>query len=93
MTDIHTPVLPVCVADLQVDILKSKHLKLADGVEGKPNADTIPQSSHHAVPQHRADIFKEWSGGNEVTAVQDDGWEHVEEEDVGAEDSWGLLLD
>lgn len=85
--------LPVTLTDLQVDVLNSEHLKLADGEEGEPNPDTVPQRSHHGVPQHRADVLEERPGGHEVAAVEDDGWEHVEEEDVGAEDSGGLLFD
>lgn len=81
------------LTDLQVDILKSKHLKLADGEEGQPDADAVPQSSHHGVPQHRANVLEERPGGHEVAAVEDDGREHVKEEDVGAEDGGGLLFD
>lgn len=92
LSDTHT-LFAVTLTDLQVDILKSEHLNLADGVEGKPDADTVPQSSHHGVPQHRAGVLEERPGGHEVAAVEDDGWEHVEEEDVGAEDSGGLLFD
>lgn len=73
--------------------MESKHLKLADGEEREPNADTVPQRSHHSVPHHRADILKERPGGHEVAAVEDDGWEHVKEEDVGAEDGGGLFFD
>lgn len=91
--DTHHPVPPVTLADLQVDILNSKHLKLADGEQRKPNADAVPQSSHHGVPQHRANVFEEWPCGHEVAALEDDGWEHVEEEDIGAEHSGGLLFD
>lgn len=91
--DTHALVLPVALTDLQVDVLKSEHLKLADGEEGEPDADTVPQGPHHSVPQHRADVFEERPGGHEVAAVEDDGREHVEEEDVGAEDSRGLLFD
>ena len=80
------------ITDLQVDILYSKHFKLADGEEGEPNANAVPQSSHHGVPQHCADVFKERPRGHEVAAVQDDGREHVEEEDVGVEHRGGLLL-
>lgn len=81
------------LTDLQADILNSKHLKLADGEEGKPDADTVPQTSHHGVPQHRAGVFEERPRGHEVAGVEDDGWEHVEEEDVGVEDGGGLLFD
>lgn len=73
--------------------MKSKQLELADGKQGDPDADAVPQRSHHGVPQHRAHVLKERAGGHEVAAVQDDGWEHVEEEDVGAEDGGGLFFD
>lgn len=79
--------------NLQVDVLNSKHLKLADGEKGEPDADAVPQRSHHGVPQHRAHVLEEWPGGHEVAAVQDDRREHVEEEDVGAEHGGGLLFD
>lgn len=78
--------------DLKVDVLHSKHLKLADGEKRQPDADAVPQSSDHGVPHHRADVLKKGPGGHEVAAVQDDGREHVEEEDVGAEHSGGLFL-
>lgn len=79
--------------DRQVDILKSEHLKLADGEEGKPDANTVPQGSHNSIPQHRATVFEERPGGHEVAAVEDNWWEHVEEEGVGAEGGGGLLFD
>ena len=89
----HTPVLPAALTDLQVDVLKSEHLELADGEEREPDADTVPQSSHDGVPQHCADVLEERPGGHEVAVVEDDGREHVEEEDVWAEDGGGLLFD
>lgn len=83
----------MALTHLQVDILNPKHLKLADGEQREPDADAVPQSPHHGVPQHRADVFKEWPGGHEVAIVQDDRWEHVEEEDGGVEHGRGLLFD
>lgn len=83
---------PLSLTDLQVDIFNSKHLNLADGEERQSDADAIPQSSHHGVPQHRAAVLKERPGGHEVSVVEDDGREHVEEEDVGVEDGGRLLF-
>lgn len=79
--------------DLQVNVLNSKHLKLADGEQRDADADAVPQRPHHGVPQHRADVFEERPCGHEVAVVEDDGREHVEEEDVGADDGRGLLFD
>lgn len=77
---------------LQVDILKSQFLKLTDGVQGYSNADAVPQCSHHGVPQHCAHVLEEGPGGHKVSAVQDNWWEHVDEENVGTEDSGRLLF-
>lgn len=41
----------------------------------------------------RADILKERPGGHEVARVQDDGGQHVKEEDTAGEHSRGLLVD
>lgn len=41
----------------------------------------------------RADVLKERPGGHEVARVQDDGGQHVEEEDIAGEHSRGLLMD
>lgn len=77
---------------LQVDVLQPKHLELADGEEWEANAHAVPQRSHHGKPQHRAHILEQGLRGHEVATVQRDGWQHVEEEDVGAEhDRWFLL--
>lgn len=73
--------------------MDSKHLELADGEEGDPDANAVPQGSHHGVPQHRAHVLEERPRGHEVAAVEDDERQHVEEEDVGVEDSGGLLFD
>lgn len=40
----------------------------------------------------RADVLEERPGGHEVPRVQDDGGQHVEEEDIGGEHSRGLLV-
>lgn len=93
LSDTQVAAFPVAFTDLQVDVLESKHLELADSKEGNPDADAVPQSSHHGVPQHRTHVLKERPGGHEVAAVEHDGREHVEEEDVGADDSRRLLFD
>lgn len=80
------------MTNLQINVLKFEDLKLADGEKREAYADAVPQRSHHGVPQHRPDVFEERPRGNEVATVQDDGREHVEEEDVGAENGGGLLL-
>lgn len=41
----------------------------------------------------RADILEERPGGHEVARVQDDGGQHVKEEDTAGEHSGGLLMD
>lgn len=41
----------------------------------------------------RADILEERSGGHEVARVQNDGGQHVKEEDAAGEHSGGLLVD
>lgn len=41
----------------------------------------------------RADVLEERPGGHEVARVQDDGGQHVEEEDAAGEHSGGLLVD
>lgn len=77
---------------LQFDVLHTKCFNLADGKEGDANANAVPQSSHYGIPQHCAHVFKERPCGHEVATVQDDGREHVKEEEVWGEDGRGLFL-
>lgn len=42
---------------------------------------------------HRADVLEERPGGHEVARVQDDGGQHVKEEDAAGEHGGGLLVD
>lgn len=42
---------------------------------------------------HRADVLEEGPGGHEVARVQDDGGQHVKEEDTAGEHGGGLLVD
>lgn len=77
---------------LQVDILNAERLDLADTEERDTDANRVPQGPHDRKPHHRANILKKGPSGHEVRRIQNEGRQHVEEEDTGGEDSWGLLV-
>lgn len=54
---------------LQVNVLHTKSLDLADGKQGDANANGIPQGANNSIPQHRNKILKERPSGHEVAWV------------------------
>ena len=77
---------------LQVDVLHTKRLNLADGIQRQANAHGVPQRAHHCVPHHCARVLKEGSSGHEVPILQHDGWQHVQEEDIRLQHGRRFLL-
>lgn len=70
----------------QGDISEAKGLNLADEVEGEADAEGIGQGPQACPPQDGANVLKERPGGHEVTTLQDDGWQEIQEVDARIHD-------